>query len=1301
MAKREVHDVRSGTQPFGGRGAGEPDLKALHTPPPPPMLGPMACVGRIVGGSLGLALAALSMNGRLAGAAEAPAWEPHPAGRSFAVAPGPAGKAGFTALPAAVTGVAFTNTLPEYRHLTNQILLNGAGLALGDVDSDGWTDLYLCNADGPNALFRNLGAWRFTNITASAGVACPGLTASGAAIADLDGDGALDLVVNTVGQGTHVFRNDGTGRFTHLGALNPGRGGMTAALADADGDGFLDLYLCNYRTTALMDMPNARATFKTVDGRTVIETVNGRPLTDPDLTNRFVLTPQGSIEELGEPDRFYRNLGGTNFALVPFTGGAFLDEDGRPLTAPLFEWGLAAAFHDLNDDGRPDLYVCNDFQTPDRVWLNLGQGRFRLLPRLAVRKNALFSMAVDFADFNRDGHLDFFTLDMMSREHGQRMRYLGDRNPPLQLPGVYDDRPQYGLNMLFLNRGDGTWAEIGQLAGVEAAEWAWSCVFLDVDLDGWEDLLAVNGMERAARDMDVVEYLQRLRATRRMSDAEIFRERRAFPRLATANLAFHNRRDLTFEEVGAAWGFDWRGISHALALGDLDNDGDLDVVINNLNAPPLLLRNDSPAPRLAVRLRGLPPNTRGIGARLRVTAPGLPPQTQQVMAGSRYLAGDDPVRAFAAGSPTNRLTLEVFWPGGRHSVWRDLPANRVYEVDEARAEPPGTDATPPPPPSAAPTPTWFEDVSDRLTHRHHEEAFDDFARQPLLPRKLSQLGPGLAWADVNGDGWDDLLVPAGKGGTLGVLTNDTRGGFAPDPGPRFSQPAARDQTTALAWRDRAGGTRVVIGSAHYEEAPTAGAALLQCPPDPNAAGPVEVFATPESSTGPLALADVDADGRPELFVGGRVVPGRYPAPTASRLLRLDPATGRWTAPDDANNRALATAGLVSDAVFTDLDGDGWPELVLACEWGPLRLFRNQRGTLTERNPPLRWPADAVSPGSTNSPSARLAQLTGWWNSVTAGDFDGDGRLDLVAGNWGRNSKYQAHRSRPLHLYWGDLGGADRVDLVEAHFDAGLQKYVPERQLDILAASLPYLRGLFPTHRAYSTAGVEQVLADRAGEAQRLEAAWLESTLFLNRGDHFEPHVLPLQAQFAPIFGLAVADCDGDGAVDLFLAENFFGMPPETARYDAGRGLVLRGDGRGGFEPLPGQVSGVKVYGEQRGAAAADFDQDGRVDLAVAQNGAETRLFRNQTARPGLRVRVEAGPDNPDGLGTQVRGVFGGKPGPVSEVRAGGGYWSQSSPVLVVSGPERPEALEVRWPGGRTTRVVVPPDTREITVRAAP
>ena len=1195
-------------------------------------------------------------------------------------------QAGFTSLAPAVTGVTFVNTLPESRHLTNQILLNGSGVAAGDVDGDGWCDLYFACASGANALYRNLGGWRFERVAGAGGAAATDLTSTGAVLADLDGDGDLDLILNTLGNGTWVYVNDGTGRFTPRGpVLNPRQGGMTAALADVDGDGFLDLYVSNYRTSGLMDLPNARATFARVNGQLTIETVNGQPLTTPGLTNRFTMGPGGALEELGEADQFHRSVGGTNFVLVPFTEGAFVDEDGRPFEKALFEWGLTATFRDANDDGLPDLYVANDFHSPDRFWLNQGGGRFRLVPRVAVRKSSLFSMAVDFADVNRDGFLDFFTLDMMSRDHAQRMRYLGDRNPPVMRPGVYDDRPQYGLNGLFVNQGDGTYAELAQLAGVEAAEWAWSCAFLDVDLDGWPDLLTVNGMERAARDMDVTEHLRQLRATRRLSDLEVFRERRAFPRLTTANLAFRNRGDLTFEEVSAAWGFDGRGVSQALALADLDNDGDLDVVVNNLNAAPFLLRNESPAPRVAVRLQGLPPNTHGIGARLRVTGGAVPLQTEEILAGGRYLSGDEALRSFAAGTETNRLRVEVLWRSGRRSVVEAVPANRLLVIDEAGAKP--VEQAPDKPR----IPIWFEDVSARLGHRHHEEAFDDFARQPLLPNKLSQLGPGLAWFDVNGDGLEDLLIGSGKGGHLGVFTNDGAGGFRGFTNPASRPAVTRDQTTVLGWWAAPGQPVLLVGSANYEDGLAMGPAVQAY--DLAGGSIAEAVVASESSSGPMALADLDGDGDLDLFVGGRVIGAKYPQAASSRVFRHH--AGRFSL-DAENTKALASVGLVSGAVFSDLDDDGDPDLVLACEWGPLRIFRNDRGRLSAWDAPLRGPENRAS----SAPPALLSQLSGWWNSVAAGDFDGDGRLDLVAGNWGRNSKYQAHRSQPLRIYHGNLAEADHVDVVEAHFDVALRRWVPERQLDVLAQSLSFLRGRFPTHRSFSMASIEEVLGNTLKSAEVVSANWLETSVLLNRGEAFEVRPLPDEAQVSPVFGLGVGDFDGDGAEDLFLAQNFFGAQPETARYDAGRGLILKGDGRGGFRAVPGHESGVGIYGEQRGAAVADYDADGRLDLAVAQNGAETRLFRNRQARPGLRVRLEGGPGNPSGIGARVRVRGGTRWGPAKEIRAGAGYWSQDSATLVFGLPSTAAEVEIRWPGRPADRVAVPEGAAELVLRAS-
>jgi hypothetical protein len=317
--------------------------------------------------------------------------------------------------------------------------------------------------------------------------------------------------------------------------------------------------------------------------------------------------------------------------------------------------------------------------------------------------------------------------------------------------------------------------------------------------------------------------------------------------------------------------------------------------------------------------------------------------------------------------------------------------------------------------------------------------------------------------------------------------------------------------------------------------------------------------------------------------------------------------------------------------------------------------------------------------------------------VTAGDFDGDGRLDLAASNWGRNTKYQAHRTRPLSIYYGDFAGDGTAQMIEAHYELALQKIVPERQLDDLAKGLPFLRERFSSYRSYSVASVQEALGDRLGAAKILQANWLESTVFLNRGDHLEARILPDEAQFAPAFGICVADFDGDGHEDLFLAQNFFSTQPETPRYDAGRGVLLRGDGHGGFRPMPGQESGIKIYGEQRGAAVADFDSDGRVDLVVTQNGAATKLYRNIEGKPGLRVRLKGTPNNPQGVGTVMRLKLGEGWGPAREVHAGSGYWSQDSAAQVLGAPEAPGEIQVRWPGGKTTTNSIPAKAKEIVV----
>jgi hypothetical protein len=437
---------------------------------------------------------------------------------------------------------------------------------------------------------------------------------------------------------------------------------------------------------------------------------------------------------------------------------------------------------------------------------------------------------------------------------------------------------------------------------------------------------------------------------------------------------------------------------------------------------------------------------------------------------------------------------------------------------------------------------------------------------------------------------------------------------------------------------------------------------------------VPIPAVLAGSAGPMALADVDADGDLDLFVGGRVAPGSYPEPAPSVLLRR---VERGWQVDAENTSVLAKAGMVSGAVFTDLDGDGFPELVLACEWGPLRVFQNRRGQLQEST--AQWGLDRFS---------------GWWNGVNAGDFDGDGRLDLVAGNWGRNSKYEFFHKAGLRMVYGDVDGNGSVECLETYLDPKRKEWLPLQPFHVVGAALPQVGERIGTSMAFAAANFETVYGD-VKSFPELRAACLDSMVFLNRSGKFAARPLPEEAQFSPAFAVCVSDLDGDGHEDVFLSQNFFAVAPDISRHDAGRGLWLRGDGRGGFTSVPGQRSGLLIYGEQRGAALCDYDADGRTDLAVSQNAAPTKLFRNRLAAAGLRVRLSAGANNPHGIGATLRGGSKDSPGPAREIHAGSGYWSQDSPVQVISG--RPAYLRVVWPGGVREEFAVPGGACEVLV----
>lgn len=1169
-----------------------------------------------------------------------------------------AAEVGLTRLSPETTGVAFTNSLADQVAAANQIRLNGSGVALADFDGDGLCDIYLCALDGGNALFRNLGGWRFTNVTttAFATLARDLVDSTGAVAADIDGDGDADLLVNGIGKGTRLFLNDGKGRFTEktdAGLSNKG-GATSLALADIDGDGDLDLYVANYRTTTL------RTT-----GLELLN-INGRRSVKAEESDMIELAPDGRVLEHGEADMLYRNDGVGRFSAISWTGGAFLDEDGKPLIKPPFDWGLSVMFRDVNGDGAPDIYVCNDFHSPDRFWINDGGGKFRAAPRLALRHTPTFSMSVDFADFDRDGREDFIVVDMLSRDPARRLMQLAGGDPYTPSPGVFNDRPQFDRNALQWNRGDGTYADVAPYAGIEATDWTWSVAAIDLDLDGYEDLLCTTGHMFDTQDLDAEARIQQAGP---WPKEKVLQKLLRFPRMAQARQAWRNNGNLAFTETGAAWGFSERGVAHGMAFADLDGDGDLDVVVNELNVAVSLYRNNATEERVTVRLEGKTPNTRGIGARITVSQPTLPIQSTEAISGGRYLSGDEGSRMFAARGP---VTIEVRWRNGTVTRATDVPPGLVTVRE--------IDAVSTPPPAASPVRALFRQIALPGDTADTARVFDDYGRNPLLPRKLSEEWPGVEWTDSDADGRLELIVGNGGGGRLRRWKSGADG-LVPADLPGFALPLSRSTAGLLGVTRKPGAFAFLAGSSSWEDASTALPQVLLIDP---ASGMTDPVSLPGSAgvAGPICATDVDGDGDLDLFVGTRTSPGRWPATAPSRWFRND--NGQWSVSAEWS-AAFENAGLVTGAVATDLDGDGRIDLALATELGPVRVWRNDGGKrfveFTE--------------------AAGLGRHIGRWHGIVAADFDGDGRMDLAASNDGLNTgslsateQGDAPTTNGPVFWTADLDGDGRVDILEGRWDFAARRYVPERDMEALMAGLPLLPERFATYAAFNRAS----LADAAGPAtnsmQEVRLAWLPSTVFLNRGDRFSAHALPREAQFAPAFGIVAADFNGDGNIDLFLAQNFHASQNKLPRMDAGRGLVLLGDGEGGFRPLSGDASGVKLYGEQRGAAAGDFDNDGRMDLAVGVNHGAPVVLRNESASPLVRLRLDASPANPTAIGASLR-RSGAARAPRHEIHAGSGSFSQDDATVLI--PETAD-MEIRWPDGSTERRTIPTGQREIVLR---
>ena len=806
------------------------------------------------------------------------------------------GADGFREVKPARTGIIAANHIFDQQAVANRNMLHGSGVAVGDVDGDGLPDLYVARLSHPNVLYRNEGQWRFTDITDKAGVALAEHRSTGVAMADIDGDGDLDLLVTMLTGPGAVLRNDGRGHFedvTETSGLRSSYGATTMALADVDSDQDLDLYVARYKRIALRDsLSPEEITWEKVMKDTSYAV-------KPEFENHYRFRAVGDKMmrvELGEPDALYLNDGSGRFSPVSWTDGAFRDAQGRPLVDAPRDWALTARFYDVNGDGNPDLYVCNDFEGEDVLWMGDGRGTFRMAAPEVLRKISNATMSVDYADIDRDGHVDFFLTDMLSRDHVMRLRQRNTRIPEPIAAGDLTSRPQEMQNTLFVNRGDGTFSEVANLSGVSASDWSWSTSFLDVDLDGYEDLLITTGHLFDVQDLDAQAIEQQ--RLRHATDAEAARSLILdFPRLSLHNVAFRNQGDRTFTAMPDGWGIGSEAdISHGMALGDLDHDGDLDVVINRLNQIVGLYENTSKGERLAVQLKGPAVNRQGIGANIRVQCPGLPPQQKEVTAAGQYQSSSEAMTVFAGAGP--HCIIDVVWPDQSTSTVTQASPGRLYEVAYQ---------------GGAHRPVAGSRDMPVFSHmqripRSPEQPYDDFARQPLLPKRLSLRGPGAAAADLDGDGWTDLVVGGAMGEPLTVYLNEE--GELREVA--VGVEASGDMTGVLVMPGGpSGDVRIMAGVSNYERTPeSTGDSSYIAVYSFRLPGTLEVvqhLPFGSEAPGPLALADLDGDQDLDLFVGGSFLPGAYPMPVSSRIYRN--AAGVF-AHDAAMSRPFAQLGMV-------------------------------------------------------------------------------------------------------------------------------------------------------------------------------------------------------------------------------------------------------------------------------------------------------------------------------------------------------------------------------------------------------
>ena len=1152
----------------------------------------------------------------------------------------------FARLPASYTGVDFTVPI-DNDHPLKRLYVSGfvcGGVTIADVDGDGLPDIYLVSGPGSNRLYRNQGDFRFADITDRAGVDGGDAWGVGVATVDIDNDGDLDIYVCNYDSPNLLYLNNGDATFVESAnqfGLDITDSSLMPAFCDYDRDGDLDCYLLTNQYVRDGGLPSD---LKLVAKHGQLHLpIEYQKFYGMQTTGRN----RGELQFIGRPDRL----------LQQDSSGTFTDVSGSAGISPQPGHGLSATWWDYNRDGLIDLYVANDYQDPDHFYRNNGDGTFTDVVEQTVPHTTWFSMGADFGDVNNDGAFDFLIADMSSTTHfGEKttMGAMGKHRWFLE----HSRPPQYMRNALYLNTNTERFMEVAYLANLASSDWTWTVKLADLDSDGRLDALFTNGMTRNLNDSDLPFVLGDQVGRNRW---ELYEE---LPAMREQNMVYKNEGSLQFRDVSRAWGLDHVGMSFAAAKGDLDGDGDLDLVVANLEEPVSLYRNQSTSGhRVVIRLRGTKSNRWGLGAVVRAnTSAGS--HIRQLIPTRGFLACDDPSLHFGLGTQTRIEKLTVDWPCGYRQTMNDLPAGHRYTITEPD-DGPTVEST------LEPQPTMFVRSAAVAGARHRETEFDDYQRQPLLPCRHSQLGPGVACGDVDGDGDDDLFLAGAAGQSGSLYLNRGSNRFSVGAAYPFNQDAACEDMAPLFFEaDGDGDLDLYVTSGGVECKPNDVRLMdrlyLNDGHGNFAKAPTGTLPQIAQSSGPVAAADFDRDGDLDLLIGGRVIPGQYPLAPPSRLLRneggkLIDVTAQLAPP-------LATTGMVTAALWSDTDGDGWIDLLLAHEWGPITLLKNDQGRLV----------DQTSPAGFNAHS-------GWWNGIAGRDLDGDGDLDYVATNLGLNTKYHATAQKPIMLYYGDFENAGRMRLVEAEFEDDV--LFPMRGKSCSSKAMPFLEEKFMSYKEFALASLKEVYTTESLEkSHRFVANTFESGIFWNDSTgRFDFRPLPRLAQASPAYGVVATEVDGDGNADIYIVQNFFGPQPETGRMDGGLSLLLMGNGDRSFEALQPAVSGLMVPGDAKGLAETDLNSDGWPDFIVGMNDDDLLAFENRgtSDRRTLVIRLVGTKSNPTAIGARVTVHRSRGPSQTAEVQSGSGYLSQSTDALTfgLGVDDEVQRIEVTWPDG--------------------